>query len=633
MTLADKAFPPQGSTPVSFKAVKIDDDFWTPRLKTIREHTLPLMYEQMKKAGYFEEFWRDWQPGMRPIPYVFWETDLSKWLEAASFSLATQPDPALEALVDEAIAYMISFQQPDGYLNIWFTRVEPEKRWTNLRDWHELYSAGHLIEAAVAHFAATGKRRLLDAACRYADYIGTVFGDAPGQRRGYCGHEEIELALVKLYRVTGERRYLNLSRYFIEERGRQPHYFDIEARERGEHPADFGHKTYEYNQSHLPIREQTEVVGHAVREMYLMCAVADLAKEFQDEALLQTCKRLWQHLTLKRMYVTGGIGPAARNEGFTADYDLPNLTAYAETCAAIGLVMWGHRMLQLNVDGRYADIMERALYNGVLSGISLDGTAFFYENPLESQSQHHRQAWFSCACCPPNLARLFMSLGQYLYGLSDNAILVHLYVQSSASLEIGSQRVILHQKTAYPWQGDIRIELELEEATEFGLKLRIPGWCRTASMTVNGEEIPLKVENGYAPVRRHWQNGDTVLLQLDMPVQQVYAHPAVREDAGCVALARGPLVYCLEAADNPLPLNELSLPGQAEFESEFEPDLLGGVTTITGNGYTPDISDWPETLYRTEPPRHNIYPFTAIPYYAWDQREPGEMRVWLRASG
>jgi DUF1680 family protein len=632
VTLANKAFPGQGSAPVSFRAVKIDDDFWTPRLKTIRERTLPLMYEQMKKAGYFEEFWRDWQPGMRPIPYVFWETDLSKWLEAASFSLATQPDPALEALVDEAIAYMVSFQQPDGYLNIWFTQVEPEKRWTNLRDWHELYSAGHLIEAAVAHFAATGKRRLLDAACRYADYIGTVFGTGPGQRRGYCGHQEIELALVKLYRTTGERRYLELSRYFIEERGRQPHYFDIEARERGENPANFGHKTYEYNQSHLPVREQNEVVGHAVREMYLMCAVADLAKEFQDETFFQTCERLWQHLTLKRMYVTGGIGPAARNEGFTADYDLPNLTAYAETCAAIGLVMWGHRLLQLDVDGRYADIMERALYNGVLSGISLDGTAFFYENPLESTGQHHRQGWFSCACCPPNLARLFMSLGQYLYGVSDSDILVHLYVQSSASLEIGSQRVTLHQKTNYPWRGDIELELELAEAAEFGLKLRIPGWCKAASIKVNGEEIPLDVQKGYALVRRRWQNGDKVQLHLDMPVQQVYAHPAVREDAGCVALARGPLVYCLEAADNPLPLNELSLSGQAEFESRFEPDLLGGVTVITGNGYTPDISDWAETLYRTEPPRQNIYPFTAIPYYAWDQRQPGEMRVWLKAN-
>ena len=629
MATPNKTFPHQGSTPLSFRAVKIEDDFWTPRLNSVRERSLPLIYERMKKAGYFEEFWSAWKPEMPRRPYVFWETDLSKWLEAASFSLATQPDPALEARVDEVIAYLVSFQEPDGYLNIWFTQVEPEKRWSNLRDWHELYCAGHLIEAAVAHFATTGKRSLLEPVCRYADYIATIFGDGPGQRRGYCGHEEIELALVKLYRATGERRYLNLSRYFIEERGRQPHYFDIEARERGENPADFSEKAYEYNQSQLPIRQQTKVAGHAVREMYLMCAVADLAQEFRDESLLQTCQRLWQHLSLRQMYLTGGIGPVG-GIGFTADYDLPNLTAYAETCAAIGLVMWGHRMLQLEVDSRYADIMERALYNGVLSAISLSGAAFFYENPLQSWGQHHRQEWFNCACCPPNLARLLMSFSQYLYGVSDNDIVVHLYVQSSASVEIGSQRVRLHQKTAYPWQGDITIELELEEVCEFGLKLRIPDWCETASIAVNDQEIPLVVHNGYALLRRSWQNGDKVWLDLAMPVRKVYAHPAVQEAAGCVALARGPLVYCLEAADNSLPLNKLSLPPQAEFESQFEPALLGGVTVIKGQAYTPDTADWAQTLYRTTPPRQNKTPFMAIPYYAWDQRAPGEMRVWLR---
>jgi DUF1680 family protein len=591
------------------------------------------MYERMKKAGYFEAFWRAWQPDKPRRPYIFWETDLSKWLEAASYSLATHPDPVLEAKVNEVINYLISFQASDGYLNIWFTRVEPEKRWTNLRDWHELYCAGHLIEAAVAHFSATGKRNLLEPVCRYANYIATVFGNRPGQRRGYCGHEEIELALVKLYRVTGATRYLELSRYFVEERGRQPHYFDIEAQERGEKLAGFSEseKTYEYNQSHRSIREQTRVVGHAVREMYLMCAVADLAQEFEDEELFQICKRLWQHLTLKQIYLTGGVGPVG-GKGFTTDYYLPNRMAYAETCAAIGLVMWSHRMLQLDVDGRYADIMEQALYNGVLSAISLSGETFFYENPLESQGQHHRQAWFDCACCPPNLARLFMSLGQYLYGVSDNDIVVHLYVQSSAIIKIGSQQIRLHQKTVYPWQGNITIEFNLDEDAEFGLKLRIPEWCETASIAVNDQKITLAVHKGYALIKRRWQNGDKVMLELAMPVRQMYAHPAVGEDAGKVALARGPLVYCLEAADNPLPLSELSIPHKAELESQFEPALLGGITVIKGQAHWSDPADWVETLYRNTPPRQKLACFTAIPYYAWDQRDPGEMQVWLRTA-
>ncbi|HLI87997.1 MAG TPA: beta-L-arabinofuranosidase domain-containing protein [Ktedonobacteraceae bacterium] len=622
----------EGSTPVVHTVVTFEDTFWAPRLRTLREQTLPFIYAQMQQDGHFSNFHEQWQPGRSPTPYVFWESDLSKWIEAASYSLATHPDPHLEALVDEGVAFLVALQQPDGYLNLWFTRFEPEKRWTNLRDWHELYCAGHLIEAAVAHFQATGKRTLLDAACRYADYIATVFGAEEGKRRGYCGHEEIELALVKLYHVTGEPRYLRLCQYFVEERGRQPHYFDIEARARGEDPAAFWARTYEYNQSHRPVREQNEVVGHAVRAMYLYSALADLARELHDDSLLRTCERLWRHLTSRRLYVTGGLGSSAANEGLTADYDLPNAAAYAETCAAIGLVLWNHRLLQLETDHRYADLLERALYNGVLSALALDGKAFFYENPLESRGDHHRSPWFRCACCPPNIARLLASLGQYVYGVNESEVMVHLYVQSTSSLSVAGQKVAFRQETRYPWEGLVRLHLEMEQPAEFALNLRIPGWCRQARLDVNGEELPIEqyVRKGYARIARRWQSGDTITLDLPMPVERVYAHPDLVEDNGRVALQRGPLVYCLEGADNDVPLHRIRLASDAELESHFEPDLLGGVAVIEGQASALETADWDDTLYRTTPPERRAHRLVAIPYYAWDQRTPGEMSVWIR---
>jgi DUF1680 family protein len=626
---------PRTSSPITHTAVTINDTFWAPRIRMMREHTLPLMYEQMKNAAYFDSAQRGWHRGMHPIPYVFWETDISKWLEAASFSLATHPDPQLEAMVDEAISFMTSLQQPDGYLNLWFTEVEPEKRFTNLRDLHELYCAGHLIEATVAHFRATGKRSLLDPVCRYADYIDSVFGREEGKRRGYDGHEEIELALIKLFHATGEERYLRLSQYFIEERGQQgqqPHYFTIEAQARGDDPAHFWARSYEYNQSHQPVREQQKVTGHSVREMYLLTAVADLARELPDPSLREVCERLWQDLTSTQLYLTGGIGSSKDNEGFTSDYNLPNQQAYAETCAAIGLLLWNHRMLQLDADSRYADLLERGLYNGVLSGVALDGTSFFYVNPLESRGTHHRQGWYKCACCPPNLARLLMSLGQYIYGVNDTDLLVHLYIQGESSSTIAGQKVKIRQETHYPWDGTIRITLDMAESAEFGLNLRIPGWCKTAKLSVNGEELPLAelVVKGYARIVRQWQSGDEVLLQLDMPVERVYAHPHVQDDADSVALQRGPLVYCIEAVDNPLPLHLIRLPEHARLASHFEPTWLGGVTVIEGEASALQTSDWDGTLYRTTPPESSSQHIIAIPYYAWDNRQPGEMRVWIR---
>jgi len=619
--------------PVSFTAVSIEDEFWAPRIRVNRERTIPAEYRQCEETGRINALKLDWKPGQQPVPHIFWDSDIAKWIEAASYSLATHPDPALDAQLDEVIALLASAQQPDGYLNTHFTVVEPEKRWTNLRDWHELYCAGHLIEAAVAHFQATGKRTLLDVLCRYADYIETVFGAEPGKKRGYCGHEEIELALVKLYRATGEPRYLRLSRYFVDERGRQPHYFDIEARVRGEDPKDYWAKTYAYNQSHLPVREQREVVGHAVRAMYLYSAMADLAGETGDDSLLKAGEHLWNHLCTQRMYITGGIGPSSHNEGFTADYDLPNETAYAETCAAVGLVFWNYRLLQLDCDGRYADVIERALYNGVFSGVSLDGERFFYENPLASLGNHHRQPWFDCACCPPNLARLLASLGQYVYAQSETDAVVHLYIQGSGRLKIGGRDVTLRQETRYPWDGTVAIRLDMAQPATFGLKLHIPGWCRTARLHVNGQTVDLvgKIERGYVRLERAWNPGDRVVLDLAMPIERIRAHPDVRQDAGCVALQRGPIVYCLEQVDQDAPVNRIVLPQAANLSSHFDPDLLDGVMVIKSTALAADVADWQGTLYRAQEP--NLIPctLTAIPYYSWDNRQPGQMRVWIPA--
>ncbi|MFL5591669.1 MAG: glycoside hydrolase family 127 protein [Ktedonobacteraceae bacterium] len=622
-------------TPVCWKAVSIDDTFWTPHLQVNREQTLPLIYQISQETGRIDNFRLSWKPGMEPTPHIFWDSDVAKWIEAASYSLGTDPNAELEAKVDEVISLLVAAQQPDGYLNTYFTVVEPEKRWTNLRDWHELYCAGHLIEAAVAHFQATGKRVLLDALCRYADYIDTVFGTEPGKRRGYPGHEEIELALVKLSRVTGEKRYLQLSQYFVNERGRQPHYFDSEARLRGEDPADFRHKTHEYSQAHLPVREQQQVVGHAVRAMYLYSAMADLAHELHDQSLFDAEQRLWDHLCTTRLYITGGLGPSRHNEGFTADYDLPNESAYAETCAAIGFVFWNHRMLQLDCNARYADMLEHALYNGVLSGVSLDGQTFFYENPLASPGTHHREPWFRVACCPPNLARLLASLGQYIYAVNERDLAVHLYMHSTAQLSVAGHEVTVRQETAYPWDGTITLRFDMDEPAMFGLRLRLPGWCQDARLTVNGEafDVARHLEQGYVRVERVWQANERIELELAMPVERRYAHPNVRQDAGLVALQRGPLVYCLEGADQNVPLQRIVVPRTAELTSHFEPDILGGVTVIQGNALFEDDTGWAGRLYRSWPTSLQPGAITAIPYYAWDNRQAGEMRVWLRDGG
>ena len=622
---------------VPFTRVAVTDAFWAPRIRANRERTIPFEYEQCKHTGRIDALRLDWKPGMQPVPHIFWESDVAKWIEAAAYSLATHPDDKLDALLDEVIALLAGAQGPDGYLNVHFTVVEPERRFTNLRDWHELYCAGHLIEAAVAHFEATGKRSLLDVMCRYADYIGTVFGRGAGRKRGYCGHPEIELALVKLYRATGERRPLDLSKCFVDERGAQPHYYDAEREARGvkEDRGDRhylkagGGWSYEYNQAHKPLREQDRVVGHSVRAMYIYSAMADLAGEYGDETLLRACERLWAHLTGSLMYVTGGIGSSAFNEGFTADFDMPNESAYCETCASIGLVFWASRLLQLDSDGRYADVLERALYNGVVSGVSLDGERFFYENPLESVGKHRRQEWFDCACCPPNIARLLASLGGYVYSESPTEAVVHLYVQSEGKLRVAGGELTLRQRTEYPWSGRVTIEVEPAAPSCFALKMRVPGWCRRAMIGVNDEVVPFVAERGYARIEREWRAGDVVTLDLAMPVERVHADPRVRADVGRVALQRGPVVYCLEAVDNGPGLNALALPRDSKLAVEMRSDLLGGIAVVNGTALK---TEWSGDVYRTEPGETVAVPFTAVPYCVWENREPGEMLVWVRET-
>ena len=624
--------------PVAFTAVELKDRLWAPRQRAVRERTVPFLYGQMVKIGTIEALDVTKPPGPLAFPYrknntstsvMYWDSDIAKWIETASYTLATHPDPALDALIDEVVARIAKAQEPDGYFNSFFQRREPAKKWSNLRDWHELYCIGHMIEAAVAHNQATGKTNLLDIVRRQVDLVAKLFGPNEGQKRGYCGHEEIELALVKLYRLTGERRYLDLASYFIDERGRQPHYFDSEARARGADPADYWYTTYHYNQSHLPVREQDRVVGHAVRAMYLYCAMADLAAEKEDTALLEACRRLWRDLNGKRLYVTGGLGPSEHNEGFTTDYDLPNETAYAETCASVGLVFWAHRMALLEGDGRYADVLEQALYNNSLSGLSLDGERFFYDNPLASRGGHHRWTWHRCPCCPPNIARLIASLGSYVYSTAPGELTAHLYVQSDAHLQVDGAKVAIRQTSNYPWEGAIAFAIDPETAAEFTLRLRIPGWCRSAELSVNGQRIDVAAvaERGYAAIRRRWQRGDKVTLGLAMPVERIYAHPDVQADQGRVALKRGPMVYCVEAVDTAAPPHLLKLPRESAIVANLEPDLLGGVATLSGTALAIRPAD--ESLYRTQPWPAEGVPFKAVPYPVWDHREPGEMVVWL----
>ena len=623
---------------VTFSDVKITGPFWGERLDCVLSRTIPSQYAQLVSHDMLESLKLP-----KPVPplrfprnkhnfttQIFWDSDIGKWIEAASYALSHRRDPDLEQKIEAVIDDLEQAQAPDGYLNCWYLEREPQNRWTNLRDNHELYNAGHMLEGAVAYFHTTGRDRFLKVMMRYMDHIATVFGPNPGQKRGYCGHEEIELALVKLFHATGLRKYLDLASYFIDERGRQPHYFDVERAARGETVESFVQSTYEYSQSHLPVRDQTKVVGHAVRAMYLYTAMADLAAEHDDASLKRACETLWADVTRTRMYVTGGFGPSASNEGFTKDYDLPNDTAYAETCASVAMVFWAARMLNLDLDGQYADMLELALYNNVLAGLSRDGTQYFYDNKLESDGSHQRWDWHPCPCCTMNVARLVASVAGYFYSVAETEVAVHLYGGATTTLPVSGGTVTLTEVSNYPWSGDIALTLQPDGAGPFTLALRVPGWAKGATARINGLGVPMQTERGYLKITRSWAKGDKVELSLPMPAERLYAHPDVRQDQGRVALRRGPLVYCVEQQDIAGPVGRMRLPAGTALSAEWRGELLGGVRVVKADAKLADAAAWGTALYRGTPATETASLLTAVPYYIWCNRGPNPMQVWLK---
>jgi len=631
-------------TPVAWTQVDVDDAFWNPRIHANRTVTLPLEYALNKKNGVLDAYqWDWWDLAKSKPPWHIWVGDLGKWIEAASYSLAKHPDAAVATQMDDVISRIIKGQKEDGY--IYPNPLPKSWRWANLVSWHEFYEVGHDIEGAVAHYQATGQRHFLDAVCRCADLMEANFGTEPGKKRGYDGHPEIELAMMKLYRATGEPRYLKLAKFFVDERRREPNYFALEAQAatRAGVPLttwDGKPGDYHYYQAHKPLRQQEQAVGHAVRALYLYSGAVDVAVETGDGELLATCRRLWKNLTRRRMYVIGGVGSSQHGEAFTFDYDLPNETAYAETCANIALVFLAHRLLQVDADGEYADVMERAIYNGVLSGISLDGRRFFYANHLAAFPASgsdkfdavatSRREWFGCACCPPNIARLIASIGQYAYSTSATGLYVHLYMGGSVHAQIAGQTVTVRQQTQYPWKETVRLSVDPQTPATFDLLLRIPGWCRRATLKVNGKAVALKniTRKSYARIHRQWSQGDQVELTLSMLVQRIEANPNVRMDCGKVALQRGPVVYCLEEIDNGKNLADLALPRQAKLSAAFDKKL--SATVITAKALRRQPAGWGDTLYRPAQSATHPAALRAVPYCLWNNRGDGEMLVWIR---
>ena len=616
--------------PIPLSQAAIVAGFWKERLAVNRTAIIPAEQKQCKETGRLDVW--TWKPGQPNEPHIFWDSDVAKWIEAVAYAHYEQPDPVAEAQADAYIEAMGKAQAADGYCNSHFLRVEPAMRWTDLRNAHELYCAGHLIEAAVAYYQATGKDALLKIMLRYVDYIRTVFGTAPGQIRGYCGHQEIELALVKLYHLTRDPKHLELAAYFVNERGHFPHYWDIEMeawKSRGGYPRWL--HSYEYSQSEMPARELSIVKGHAVRAMYFYSAMADLAAETNDVALLDACHRLWHDLTQHKTYVTGGLGSSRDNEGFTAAYDLPNETAYSETCAAIGLVFWAQRLLAITPDRRYADLIEIALYNAILSGASLDGVKFFYDNPLASNGKHNRQDWFGCSCCPTNVGRFLSALPQYIANTSADGIWIHQYISSQVTAEINGTSVTLRQQTDYPKTPDILFTITPAKPARFTLRLRIPAWAENSTLLINNASISCTPDpHGYVAITRDWQPGDTVKLTLPLTVRYIYARPEVSYDAGRAALMRGPIVYCVEEIDNGKALASAVLPDLSTWrelpgDGMFQHFTLLETSSATAPLPCPDGAP----LYTTTPVPLAPKKLRAVPYFLWNNRGPGEMRVWL----
>ena len=632
-------------------SARITGGFWKSRQEIVRRWSLYYQWEVLndkipgiEKSGSVQNF--RIAAGKATGEFYgrpFQDSDLYKWLEAVGHTLADCPDATLESYADLAVDLIAAAQCEDGYLDtLYQIGGNLGKRWTNVRDMHELYCAGHLIEAATAYFQATRKNKILEVAVRLADHICSIFGLGPGQLRGYPGHEEIELALVKLYQVTGVKKYLLQASYFIEERGSLPNFFEEEAQRRGDPPPygpTGGKYTFEYNQSHLPVRKQKKAAGHAVRALYLYCGMADVARETKDFELMECVRRLWKNVTEKQMYVTGAVGSSQFGEAFTTDYDLPNDTAYNETCASVALAFWARRMLLEKPDRVYSDVLERVLFNGMLAGMSLDGKRYFYVNPLEfwpdsckarndkSRTALERQPWFACSCCPTNVARLIANLSEYFYSLWNGGIWVHLFGDSTASFSAQGTKVELIQRTKYPWDGTVAFEICTEKPVEFPIGLRIPGWCRNYRIEINGVRSQEEEnEGGYAILRKKWSGCDRIELVLEMVPGVVYPSPELRVDSGKVAVFRGPLIYCLEEADNGGCLADIRLES-LNFSMERRPDLLSEIVVVFAKGSRSLETE--EGLYKFEKPRRESMELTFVPYYAWNNRGIGEMTVWV----
>jgi DUF1680 family protein len=620
---ARSSFPYARWQMLPLDAVRLTGGFWARWQDTNRRVTLLHGYEMLEQAGNFHNL--RLAAGLiegKFRGFHFLGSDLYKWLEAASYAVGTNPDPVLQQKVDGVIDLIAAAQQDDGYLNTYYQVVNPAGRWTDLDFGHELYSAGHLFQAAVAHYRATGSTRLLDVATRFADLIASTFG--PNLRQGAPGHPEIEMAVVELYRVTGKAAYLDLARFFIDQRGKNVMRGMVWMKA-------------EYHQDRVPVRQAEIVEGHVVRALYLNAGVTDLYLETGEAALLVALDRQWRDMTGGKLFITGGVGSRYEGEAFGDDYELPPDRCYCETCAAIASVLWNWRLLLVTGDGRYADLIERTLYDGVLSGLALDGKHFFYINPLLSRGDFERQPWYDCACCPPNLMRLLASLAQYFVTHDQTGLQVHLYNTSTARLTLNSgQPVVLSMQTDYPWQGEVTLSIDETDGSIWQLRLRKPDWCPVASVAINGETIENPAfESGYLVLERAWQPGDTVVLALSMRPELIEGHPHIDAIRDTLAIQRGPLIYCFEAADYPqINLMDVRLDKTAPLAAVWREDLVaGGLMAIQTSGYVLDNGEWRDRLYRRLSDRDDLslqpIPLIAIPYYAWANRGPGAMRVWI----
>lgn len=638
--------------PVDLKKIHINDAFWSKHVSLVKEVVIPYQWDAINDRI------KDAEPSHSLMNFkiaaglcegefygaVFQDTDVAKWLEAVGFSLAAQKDEALERTADEVIDIIAKAQCEDGYLNTYFTIKEPGKRWSDLCEGHELYTAGHMMEAAVAYYLGTGKQKFLEVMVRFADLICDTFGVQDGKIHGYPGHQEVEIGLIKLYQVTGERRYLEQAKYFIDARGVGENYFLKELNRPGFSYIFPEFKDYEpiYSQSHLPVRGQRTAEGHAVRAMYMYSAMADLAEACEDETLMEACCTLWDNMTQKRMYITGSIGSSGILERFTTDYDLPNDCNYSESCASIGMAMFGQRMGNITGEAKYYDVVERALYNTVLAGIALDGKSFFYVNPLEvwpdncipRTSREHvkpvRQKWFGVACCPPNIARTLASLGQYIYGADQNSLYVNLFISNQTSVDLGGREISVQMQTRFPWDMSVDIACKGVPASGIRLAVRIPDYAGSFTVTKAGTQQPLAFsrEKGYAVISLTEDAG--LRIEMDAKARFVRSNPLVRADSGKVALVRGPIVYCLEEVDNGPNLAAVYVDSGTEIKEE-KWDLMGEITGLTLSGKRISAKGWgDDELYGLHPVVWEDVKLKAVPYAYWNNRGTGEMIVWVK---